>query len=168
MTQCHVTSYFINTANVLSMAAMLINTRMLWTRWLVMLSILFKPVERELVLIYQKQCAINGSDIDKHKDALDKMAGDIEYAFQDSRSSTSSALQTFDAFVIGHTASHQYYQMFLFVILYLECGTNHTDLCKSSQIVPLDLTVVLRLKKEYAIARIDKASGTKPGTKKNE
>ena len=39
------------------------------------------------------------------------MAGDIEYTFVESRTSTHSALQTFDDFVIGHTASHQYYQM---------------------------------------------------------
>ena len=107
-------------------------------------------LKRELFLIYRKQCAINGSDIDKLKDALDQMAGDIEYAFKDSSTSTRSALQTLDAFVIGHTASHQYYQMLqllkLSVLLYLECGTNHTDLCNSSQIVSLDLTVVLRLK----------------------
>ena len=39
------------------------------------------------------------------------MAGYTEYTFQDSRTSTRSALQTLDAFVIGHTASYQYYQM---------------------------------------------------------
>ena len=68
-------------------------------------------LKRKLFLIYRKQCTINDSDIDKHKEALDKMAGDIEYSFQESRTSTGSALKSFDAFVIGHTVSHQYYQM---------------------------------------------------------